>query len=115
VDRACRLTRPDVVRLGQGLRPVRNFRIDPAVFHAKHVYLVLRLDRHVDPRFGRMEIEVSRAELFSSVGRDRYLVGQYAVLIVEDFQRARVFRFVGVPSFPRVTKIASRLSGVTRT
>ena len=56
VNGACRLTRPDVVRLGQGLRPVCNVRVDPVVFHPKHVRLVLRLDRHVHPGFGRMKI-----------------------------------------------------------
>ena len=39
-----------------------------------------------------MKIEVSRAEFFSSIGRNRDLVGQHPVLVVEDLQRARIFR-----------------------
>ena len=40
-----------------------------------------------------MKIKMPRAELLSSVGRDGHLVRQHAVLVVEDFQRARVLRF----------------------
>ena len=38
-----------------------------------------------------MEIEVARAELLSAIGSDRHFVGQHPVLIVEDFQRTRIF------------------------
>src|SRR6266849_4835379 len=56
VDRACRLTRSNVVRLGQCLRAVCYLRVDPVALHPKHVHFVLRLDRHVHPGFGRMKI-----------------------------------------------------------
>ena len=42
-----------------------------------------------------MKVEVPRAEFFAAVGRDGHFVGQHAVLVVEDFQRARVFRLGG--------------------
>ncbi len=95
VDRACRLTRPDVLRLGERFRAEHDLRIDLAAVHLVGVHLVLRFDRHVHPRLGRMEIQVPRPELFPTVGRDRHFVRQHAVLVVEDFQRARVFRLGG--------------------
>ena len=115
VDRACRLTRPDVVRLSQCLRAVCNLRIDPAILHAKHVHLVLRLDRHVHPRPGRVKIEVSRAELFPTVGRDGHFVGQQAALVIEDLQRSGILHLGWRAFVSRVTRIVNRLSGVTRT
>jgi hypothetical protein len=39
-----------------------------------------------------MEVEVPRTKLFPSVGRNGHFVGQHAVLVIEDFQRTRVFR-----------------------
>ena len=42
-----------------------------------------------------MKIEVPRAELFSSIGRDRHFIRQHPVLVFEDFQRTRVFRLGG--------------------
>ena len=39
-----------------------------------------------------MKIEVARPEFLSAVRRDRDLVAQHAVLVVEDLQRAGVFR-----------------------
>ena len=44
VDRPCRLTRPDIVRLGYRLGAVCDLGVDPAVLHPKHVHLVLGLD-----------------------------------------------------------------------
>ena len=42
-----------------------------------------------------MKIEVPRAERFAAVGRDGHFVREHAVLVGEDFQRARVFRLGG--------------------
>ncbi len=42
-----------------------------------------------------MKIEVPRAERFPAVGRDGHFVREHAVLVGEDFQRPRVFRFGG--------------------
>src|SRR5207247_37641 len=38
-----------------------------------------------------MEIEMPRPEILSSVGGDRHRVGEHAVLVVEDLERAGVF------------------------
>ena len=92
VDGAGRLPRSDVLRLGERFRAECDLRIDPAAFHLVRVHLVLRLDRDVHPRLRRMEIEMPRAEVPAAVRRDRHLVRQHAVLVVEDFQRAGVFR-----------------------
>ena len=40
-----------------------------------------------------MKIEVPRAVRFPAVGRDGHFVREHAVLVGEDFQRPRVFRF----------------------
>jgi hypothetical protein len=39
-----------------------------------------------------MKVEVPRTELFSSIGRNRHLFGQHAVLVIEDLQCTRIFR-----------------------
>ena len=49
---------------------VCDFRVYPALLYPIHVHFVLRLDRHIHPRFGRMKVEVPRAKFFASVGRD---------------------------------------------
>ena len=56
----------------------------------EHVEPVLPLQRDVDPRFRRMEIEMARAEPVSAIGRDRDFVGQQPVAIGEHFQRPRL-------------------------
>ncbi len=91
VDRPRRLARSVVRRLGQRFRAEGDLRIDPAGFHLVRVHLVLGLDRDVHPGLRRMKIEMPRPEVSSSVGGDRHLVRQYAVLVVENFERAGVF------------------------
>ena len=115
VDGARRLPGSDVVGLGQGVRLKGDFGVDPAVLHPEHVHLVLCFDRHVNPRFGRMKVQVPRAEFFAPVRRDRNLVGQRPVLVIEHFQRPRIFRLCGGPFISTGTRMAKPLSGVTRT
>src|SRR5262249_32033652 len=91
VDRARRLMRAAVRRLGQRFRAEGDLRIDPAGFHLVRVHLVLGLDRDVHPGLRRMKIEMPRPEISASVGGDRHLVGQDTVLVVEDLERAGVF------------------------
>src|SRR5262249_55526630 len=43
MDRACRLTRPDVVRLTTCPRTVSDLSVDPFTPHPKYLHLVLRL------------------------------------------------------------------------
>ena len=62
-----------------------------------------------------MEIEMPRAELFPFIGRDRHFVGKYAVLVIEDFQCTGIFCFGRRALVAPATRIASRLSEVTRT
>ena len=92
VHRARRLPGADVVRFGQRARDKGRIRREPAVLHREHHHLVLRLDRDINPRLGRVKIEVPRPEFLAAVRRDRDFVAQDAVLVVEDLQRAGVFR-----------------------
>ena len=58
----------------------------------EHVERVLPLQRHIDPRLRRMEIQMPRPEAIAAIGRDRYSVAQHAVVEVEHLQRAGLFR-----------------------
>jgi len=51
---------------------------------------VLALERHVDPRLRRMEVEMPRPEAIAPVGRYRDPVRQQTLFVIEHFQRARV-------------------------
>src|SRR5262249_48013867 len=59
------------------------------------VELVLPLDWNKGPRFGRMEIEVPRAEAETAARRDRGQIPQHAIGKGEGFDRARVLRLGG--------------------
>ena len=56
--------------------------------------LVLTLDRDVNPRLRRVEVEVARAELHAVAGLDRCSIRQHAVLEAEDLDRAGIDRIV---------------------
>src|SRR5262249_10964148 len=73
VKGAVRLSGPDIFRLGQCFGAEGDLRVDPAALHRIGVHFVLRFDRHVHPGFGRVKVEVPRAELLPAIGRDRYL------------------------------------------
>ena len=109
------LPRPDVLRLGKRVRLIRDLRANPVTVPHKHVQLVLRFDRHVDPGLSRVKIEVPRAERFPAVGRNGYFVREHTVLIGEDFQRPRVFRSSGGAFVPTRHQNRQGIVGVTRT
>ena len=90
---ADRLPAANVVRLGQRALLVNRRRQQRRVVEGEHVEPVLPLQRHVDPGLGRVEIEVPRAEAIAAVRRDRGLVCQLAVAVVEHLQRPR---FLGI-------------------
>src|SRR4051812_18386796 len=92
MHRARRLPGADVVRLGQGASDKGRHRREPAILYREHHHLVLRLNRDIDPRFGRVEIEMPRPEFLAAVRCDRDFVAQDPVLVVEDLQRAGVLR-----------------------
>ena len=58
------------------------------------VELVLALDRHIDPRLGRVEIEMPRAEMHAVARLDRRELRQHAALEGECLDRAGVHRIV---------------------
>ena len=60
-------------------------------WHAVHVELAALLVRHVHPRFLRMEVDVTRAEAVTAVGRDNPGIRQHAVVEGESPQGTRIF------------------------
>ena len=56
----------------------------------EHVEPVLPLQRDIDPGLCRVEIEMARPEPVAAIRRDRHLVGQLPVAVVEHLQRARL-------------------------
>src|SRR5580704_5276162 len=55
--------------------------------------LVLPLDRQIDPRLPRMDVEMPRPEAVAAVRLDLSHVRQHAVLESVDMQRTGVLRF----------------------
>src|SRR5262245_65204734 len=79
VDGARALRRFDVGGVGQGVLDEDRVAAEGAVrLRLVGIELVLPLDRDIDPRLGRVEIEMPRSEAESSPGRNRRQVRQRA-------------------------------------
>src|SRR5437016_12390388 len=78
------------MRLGERFPAERGRRGEGVAVEPEHVELVLALERHVDPRLRRMEIEMPRPEAVAAVGRDRDAVRQQPVFVAEYFQGTRI-------------------------
>src|SRR5205814_3063509 len=114
MHRACRLPRPDVVRLGERLGLEDDLRIDFAVLHPEHVHFVLRLDRHVHPRLVGWKSRWRGPNSLPPFGAMETSFFRTPLLYSKTFRAPGSSALVGVPSLPRVTSTASLLSGVVR-
>ena len=76
------------------------------------VELVLALDRHVDPRLGRMEVEMPRPEMHAVAGLDRGELRQHAVLEAEVLSDPGFTGLSPGALLPRVIRMTFLLSGV---
>ena len=93
VDRARALRRFDVGGISQGVLDENGVAAEATVrLQLVGIKLVLSLDRDVDPRLGRMEIEMPRPEAEPGSGRDRGQVRQRAALEAEKLERAGILR-----------------------
>src|SRR4030095_1731886 len=81
-------------RIDQGVALECRRGVDRLADEPEHAQLVLTLERHIYPVVPRPEREVPWPEASSAVGRDGTPVRQHAVGVVEDLQRAGVFRSV---------------------
>jgi len=95
LDRADRLPAADVAGLGERVLLEHRLPEQRAGLELEHVEPVLPLERNVDPGLRRMEIEVARPKTVAAIWRDRCLVGQHAVTVIEHLQRARL---LGLPA-----------------
>src|SRR5437763_1430712 len=92
VNRASGLPPTNVAGLGQRFIAEDRRRRKPAIGNREHVEFVLALERNIDPRLGRVEVEMPRSEAVPAVWRYRHLVGQQPVSVLEDLERSRLFR-----------------------
>ena len=94
VDRARTLAWTHIARVAEArLHEPRRGRELPIGLKIVEVYLVLPLDRDIDPRFGRMEIQMARAEAETGAGPDRLKRSEDSIVETEDVNRTRVLRF----------------------
>jgi len=93
MDRTRSLNRELVRRIRQGRLGEQWLRDEIAVRrHLVDDQLALAFDRKVDPRLGRMKIEVPSTKAVSAIGRDLAHGRQHAVPEPINVERARVFR-----------------------
>jgi hypothetical protein len=95
LDRADRLPAADVAGIGERVLLEYGLPEQRAALELEHVEPVLPLERNVDPGLHRMKIEVARPKAIATIRRDRRLVGQHAVTVIEHLQRPRL---LGLPA-----------------
>src|SRR6266699_527540 len=91
VDRARALRRFDIGGVGQGVLDEDRVAVEGAIrLQLVGIELVLPLDRDIDPRLRRVEIEMPRPEAEPRPGRNRREVRQRAALESEELERAGI-------------------------
>src|SRR5580704_8881262 len=93
VNRSGALNRDAMVRIAQGFLGEQRLGVEIAVrLELVDDELALPFDRQIDPRLGRMEVEVPRSKSIAAVRLDLSQVRQYAVIETIYMQRTGIFR-----------------------
>src|SRR5439155_1453781 len=86
------LTSANVPRLTERVLHEDRGRTQALTVHAIDIELVFPLARDVDPRLGRVKVEMSWPEAVTAARRDRREIRQHAVLEAEELERRVIVR-----------------------